>query len=116
MFSINGTTIKLTRGDSLVAELALKWQDGTDYEPSAGDSVVFAVKSRLNGARTEYVESSPIISTEIPTSDMTLRLAPDNTAGLAFGAYAYDVEVTLADGRVDTVINNAQFILLPEVV
>ena len=47
---------------------------------------------------------------------MTLKLEPEDTKGLKFGSYYYDVEVTLSDGRVDTVINNAPFIVLPEVV
>lgn len=116
MFSIIGNTIKLTRGDSFAAEFWLKYkQTGEAYEPQAGDSILFAVKSKLNAARTEYIEEDPLIQKTISINDMTLRLAPEDTKELPFGSYFYDIEVTLADGTVDTVINNATFLLVPEV-
>ena len=117
MFDVVGTKITITRGDSGAAGLTLKWKtDGTEYEPSEGDTIIFAVKSKLNAARTEYIEELPLISKEISISDMTLRLEPADTKSLKFGSYFYDVELTLSDGRVDTVINNEPFIILPEVV
>ncbi len=117
MFEVTDTKIMITRGDSGAAELILKRKkDHTIYEPVQGDSIIFAVKSKLNAARTEYIEEKPLVSKEISVSDMTLRLDPADTKGLKFGSYYYDVEVTLSDGRVDTVINNAPFIVLPGVV
>jgi hypothetical protein len=46
---------------------------------------------------------------------MILHLEPDDTKGLGFGEYVYDVELTFANGDVDTFINNARFSLVPEV-
>lgn len=114
MHEIIGNTIKLTRGDSLVTELALS-KSGAAYEPQEGDKIMFAIKSKLNSTRTSYIEQTPLVAKEIPTSDMTLRIDPDDTKSLPFGSYSYDVEVTLSDGTVDTVINNAPFVLMPEV-
>lgn len=51
----------------------------------------------------------------IPTSTMILHLDPEDTKDLGFGEYVYDVELTFANGDVDTFINNAKFILAPEV-
>ncbi len=115
MYSIDGTTIRLTRGDSLVVQLELT-QDGEPYTPAEGDSIAFGLKSKLNASKTAFVDAEPLVEKAILTDDMTLRLAPADTKDLPFGNYAYDIEVTLASGQVDTVINNARFILQPEVV
>ena len=114
MFTISGTTIKLTRGDTFSAELALT-KYGAVYTPVNGDSILFAVKTKLNANRTEYMEEQPIICKEIPIDTMILTLSPSDTADLPFGSYSYDIQVTLADGQVDTVINNAAFVIAPEV-
>ena len=114
MFTISGTTIKLTRGDTFSAELALT-KNGAVYTPVNGDSILFAVKTKLNANRTKYMEEQPIICKEIPIDTMILTLSPSDTADLPFGSYSYDIQVTLADGQVDTVINNAAFVIAPEV-
>lgn len=117
MFTISGTTISMPRGDTFEAELTLKYKStGEPYTPASGDTIRFGLKSALNAARTEYIENEPLVLKEISTSDMVLRLAPGDTKELAFGTYRYDIEITFADGKVDTPINSAPFNLLPEVV
>ena len=116
MFTIYGNKIKLTRGDTFITTLGLKKKNGEPIELTEGDTVIFAVKSKLNSKQTEYVEEEPLIMKTIPVDTMVLRLDPEDTKHLPFGSYYYDVEITFADGRVDTVINNEQFILGPEVV
>lgn len=115
MYQIEGTTIRLTRGDSLAIRLQLMRGDD-EYTPQEGDSIQFGLKSKLNAARTAFVENTPLVEKAISTSDMMLRLDPEDTKSLPFGNYSYDVEVTLSDGKVDTVISNAYFILKPEVI
>lgn len=115
MYQIEGTTIRLTRGDSLAIQLQLM-QGDEEYTPQEGDSIKFGLKSKLNAARTAFVENTPLVEKAISTSDMMLRLDPEDTKSLPFGNYSYDVEVTLSDGKVDTVISNAYFILKPEVI
>ena len=46
---------------------------------------------------------------------MILELEPNDTKTLDFGSYVYDVQITFADGRVDTFITEAVFKLTPEV-
>ena len=46
---------------------------------------------------------------------MTLRLDPEDTKELGFGTYVYDLEMTFADGRVDTFVEGKDFIISPEV-
>lgn len=47
-YSVSGTTITLTRGDTFVALISITKQDGTPYVPNDGDKVRFAMKN--NGA------------------------------------------------------------------
>ena len=115
MYSVDGTKITLTRGDTFAATLALT-QAGEPYTPVEGDSIKFGIKKALNVSRTAYINPEPLLEKAIPITDMTLRLAPRDTEPLPFGSYFYDIEVTLANGTVDTVINNAIFLLVPEVI
>lgn len=117
MYTINGTTIKLTRGDTFPVEIGIKDKDtGEDYVCQPGDSVRFALKRYLmTPGNKEFVDPEPLILKEIPTDTLLLQLDPEDTAGLPFGNYKYDIEVTLAGGTVDTIIDNADLILTPEV-
>ena len=114
MYSINGTKIQLTRGDTLKVQISLT-QGGEPYTPQSGDSILFAVKSKLNAPQPEYVDTNPLISKSVDTESMILTLVPNDTKQLSFGQYRYDIQVTLADGTVDTVINNALLEIIPEV-
>ena len=57
----------------------------------------------------------PVIVKTIPNDTQVLSLAPADTKDLGFGLYDYDVEITLADGTVDTFISAAPFKLTKEV-
>lgn len=116
MYVIDGTNIKLTRGDSFYCEIGMKNRSGEPYEPQAGDVVRFYLKrDLLNPPKSEYIDRNPLISKAVPIDTMILHLEPDDTKGLGFGEYVYDVELTFANGDVDTFINNARFSLVPEV-
>lgn len=109
MFKINGTTISLTRGDTFLAKITMK-RNGEDYTPAEGDVVRFAMTtSPINPSR------QPIITKVIPNDTLVLRLEPADTKQLRFGNYSYDIQITFANGDVDTFIDNATLILTPEV-
>lgn len=116
MFEVDNDTIKLTRGDSLVLKLLLKLRTGEVYTPKTGDSIMFGLKSKLNASRTAYIETEPLVKKSISIEDMILALDPGDTKKLPFGNYAYDIEITFANGKVDTPINSAEFKLLSEVI
>lgn len=116
MFNIKNNKIELTRGDSAFAEVSMLDQSGEPYAPQEGDRIRFILKSDwMNPGRSAYVDKRPLVEKSISTDDMMLRLAPDDTKRLPFGKYRYDIEITFADGYVDTFINNELFTLLPEV-
>lgn len=114
MIKVSGTQISMTRGDTLRVKVNLT-RDGEAYEPAPGDTVRFAMRpAGLNAAQTEY--ASPIcIDKKVDTSMMVLELEPSDTAELGFGKYVYDIEVTFADGSVDTPIASASLKITPEV-
>lgn len=103
MVKIQGTTITMTRGDTLIVNVEID-----NYTPQADDVIRFAC------ARS-YVSSEVAIRKTIPNDTLTLRLDPADTKDLAYGDYVYDIELTYADGRVDTFIAGATLRLTEEV-
>ena len=107
-YSITGTTITLTRGDTFEALVSATKKDGTPYIPVEGDVIRFAMKETYDDAR-------PLLVTEIPINTMMLMLEPSDTAELNFGKYVYDIQLTKANGKVDTFITKATLKLSEEV-
>lgn len=108
MYEIDGTTITLTRGDSFYCHLTLT-KGGETYTPDPADVIRFALKK-------DYFNTEALITKTIPNDTLVLSLLPVDTKTLAFGTYVYDIEITFADGDVDTFINEAKFTLAPEVI
>ncbi len=108
--------ITLTRGDTFRSTILLEYEDGRPYTPTEGDSLRFALKHRTkNHKGTAYKDIDPLILKDIPTSTMVLQLDPEDTKPLDFGDYVYDIEITFADGSVDTFITETTFTITPEV-
>lgn len=107
-FKIEGTTITLTRGDTLPVVVTIMCADGRPYIPVEGDSVRFAMKER-------YTDRVPLLTKDIPIDTLLLVLEPDDTTNLDFGTYVYDIQLTKADGTVDTFIAKAKIKITEEV-
>lgn len=107
-YNIDGTTITLTRGDTLYCYVSITDKDGSPYTPVEGDSVRFAVKSK-------YTDPQVLINKDIPIDTMTLKLDPEDTKSMSFGKYVYDIQLTRANGDVHTFVTKSQFILTEEV-
>lgn len=115
MVEIDGTTITMTRGDTLCVNVEMTLDD-EPYVPSGNDSIRFALKTpKMTGGRAEYKDQEPLILKPIPIDTCQLVLTPTDTKQLSFGQYVYDIEITMEDGTVDTFISEATFILSPEV-
>lgn len=105
---INGTTITMTRGDTLKVLVTIVNADGTEYEPVEGDSIRFAMKASYN--------ADILIRKNIPIDTLLLHLEPEDTKSLKMPKeYFYDIELTHANGDVDTFIANAKLKLSEEV-
>lgn len=110
MVRINGTTITITRGDTLEVLVELFQPDGSVYPVQPGDRIRFALKQN-------YSDREPLLLKVIPHDTMCLRLESAETKLLQSGGvpYVYDIEITMADGTVDTFIDRAKFIVTEEV-
>ena len=84
MLKVVNNGISLTRGDTATFRLQIKNQDGTDYEITPDDQVLFTVKRSPND------------------EEVVIQKAAANN--LEYGTYYYDVELRRPDGFVATVI------------
>lgn len=107
-FAIDGNTIILTRGDTARMTVEILDSEGQTYTPQEGDVVRFAVKRR-------YSDSTTVIKKTIPSNTLVLEIEPSDTEKLAFADYVYDIEITYANGDVDTFIAEQILRITPEV-
>lgn len=107
--SINGTTITMTRGDTLRTTIVLEDDQHNKYIPQEGDRIRFAMKK-------SYEDEEPLIVKAISIEDLELVLNPEDTKDLPQpSSYVYDIEITYANGDVDTFIPKAKLKLTEEV-
>lgn len=99
MQEILGNAIKLTKGDTLKMTIELT-KDGEAYTPVQGDALRFALSKGFVGEFGYKL----ITTKEISTEDMTVTLTAEETDALPCRTYNYDIQLTHADGSVDTVI------------
>ena len=113
--SVSGTTIKMTRGDTLNLKVNIL-KDGEPYTPEDGDTIRFAMKhNKIKADNSGYTDEEPLILKDIPVDTMILTLEPEDTKELTFDTYVYDIQITFADGSVDTFITKAKLKLTEEV-
>jgi len=114
-YSISGTTIRLTRGDTFYCLVGIT-KNEQPYTPTEGDEVRFALKHKtMTASKKEFTDRSPLIKKGIPIDTMVLHLEPKDTKKLPFGEYVYDVQITFENGDVNTFIKEATFVIMPEV-
>lgn len=109
MVKVKNNSIEMTKGDSLYVEVGIFREDGTAYVPQEGDEIKFGVK--LNEKQENL-----LIEKVIPNDTLVLHLVPEDTKSLAVGKYVYDIQLTFANGDIDTFINKADFKLVAEVI
>ena len=107
-FKVRKNTIFLTRGDTFKAHLSISNPDGTEYIPVEGDTIRFALKENIE-------DQECLILRDIPIDTMLLILNPEDTKELEFGSYIYDIQLTKANGDVDTFITASKLKLTAEV-
>lgn len=97
-------TIELTRGDTLSLHIDLIDDNGQPYELADGDTLALTVKKSVKDEKALIQKSG---------QDITIE--PADTSSLKYGTYKYDAQLTLADGRVTTVIKPSDFVVGEEV-
>ena len=92
--------IIMTRGDTLITDIAIQDSDGNPFEPAPTDTLRFALKK-------DYNDRKVLIYKDIPIETMQLRLESEDTKSLDQpGTYYYDIQLTYGDGVVATVISS----------
>lgn len=100
----NGYDIKLTRGDYFATYIGITDID-EPYQPVEGDKLRFAIKHNiLKADGSDYTDTQPLVNIPIPLDTCLLQIQSEHTKSLAFGEYAYDIELTHVDGKPDTFI------------
>lgn len=99
--------IKLTRGDTAYLSVLVKIKDGEPYSVESNDVLTLTVKR-------DYSDEEALIEKKI-TGDTTFHIKPEDTKGLEFGIYVYDVQITTADGDNFTFIADKKFKVTNEV-
>lgn len=64
--------------------------------------------------KSSYDSSKVLIDKQIPIDTQVLHLQPSDTKRFPFGKYVYDIQITFANGDVDTFIKG-EMELTPEV-
>lgn len=107
-YLVNNNTKKITlvRGDTLKIKVDI-YINNELYTPSSEDSIRFAMKQT-------YQSGKVLIRKEIPYDTLILHLEPQETKKFGFGRYVYDIQITFANGDVDTFIQG-ELELTPEV-
>lgn len=107
MQKINGKRITFTKGDTFKALITMNTDTGT-YIPVEGDLVRFAMKK-------DYTDSTALILKTIPNDTQILTIDSGDTESLEVGEYVYDIQITYANGDVDTFIDRGTLELTEEV-
>lgn len=101
-------TIELTRGDTAVLDVGIVNEvTGETYEIQKDDELVLSLKRTIS-------DPEPCMQKRKPGTAQFI-IEPEDTNGLRFGRYIYDVQLTTEKGHVYTVIGPAVFEILPEV-
>lgn len=100
--------IQLTRGDTARFSITIDNQvSGEEYRVTEQDILTLSVKKRIS--------DSTVCVQKTVTGIQSFHIEPQDTSGLEFGKYIYDVQLTTESGDVYTVIPPTSFELLKEV-
>ena len=100
MFTIdNKKRMKVVKGDTAIFDINMK-----DYSFVEGDKVYFTVKSSVDDAENIIQK----IVTEFDENVAKIILSSTNTS-IDVGSYLYDIQCSLIDGRIDTVVPPTKF-------
>lgn len=109
MLQIKNNDIYITRGDTLTLTVGIT-KDGEPYDMQNGDSVRFALSKGYVGQKGYQL----ILTKPVPADTLTFTLSSAETQSLDSDRYNYDVQMTYANGEVDTFIS-AKLMMMGEV-
>lgn len=99
--------ISMTRGDSETITVSCK-----DRPFVEGDVIAFTVRK---GVKNQVKNIAKKVTTFDENGKAIIEIKPEDTAGMDFTTYKYDIQLTAEDGTVSTIIKPADFTLTEEV-
>lgn len=111
MLEINGTDIRMTRGNTAYLDITPLNEGGQPIVLGEGDRVIFKVKSPFGETKFTRILDSSCYTDEHDTS-VNLVLQPEDTLDLRAGNYLYDCILVFADGQAYTFIPESRFELM----
>lgn len=106
----NNKNITMTRGDTFVKVLTLT-KNGSSYTPQEGDDILFTMAKGFKDTRGYEV----VLQKHIPTDTLIWQITANETKDLDYGIYNYDLQMTYADGTVETFASERKIELTKEV-
>ena len=102
--TLSGTNISMTRGDTetLTIRCSVPFADG--------DAVYMTVRESADAA----VEFQKIV-TEFDAGAAVIVIDHEDTEGMAFGSYLYDIQAVRASGEVKTLVKPSKLTLTEEI-
>ena len=96
---LNSFGIQATKGDTIIMPIVVFNNDNSIYQVQTGDIINFGLKEN-------YEDSECLIEKTIDNETLTLVLEHDDTKNLEVGTYVYDIQITKANGEVNTFISS----------
>lgn len=100
--------MRMVRGTTQNIVVTIQNEDGTTYKLQSGDKLIFGVK--LNPENSEY-DIKKIVQNADSEGNCVISLIPEDTVGLAFGKYFFDVGLQTADGEFYMIVECDDFII-----
>lgn len=107
MLYIEGNTIRMTRGDTVYLTVPITTASGEEYIVQSDDVLTLSVKKAISDP--EYIFQKSV------TGANAFHIAPEDTAGIEYGAYLYDIQLNKSNGDVYTIIDVSTLVIMSEV-
>ncbi len=105
--------ISIIRGTTNDFSLSIEDENGEQYTLKDGEKIIFGVKS--NAENSDYDIVKTLTSADMVDNAYTIKLIPDDTLGLPFGQYYFDIGLQTANGDYYMIIPCSQCLILPAV-
>ena len=102
---VNGTNLKMTRGDSGAIRVAVSDAAGETVPLEDGDMIELTVREHLRASEKMLYKKI----TEFVDGEALITIHPEDTSNLKFKAYVYDIQLTRANGQVQTIVKPSRF-------
>ena len=99
--------ISIIRGTTNAFSLTIEDENGEPYTLKDNEKIIFGVKS--NAENSDYDICKIVTASEEVDGAYIINLMPEDTAGLQFGRYFYDVGLQTADGNFYMIISCSEF-------